>query len=98
MPPMQGTDLQRIYNGIITDLLPNTYHLTPKGWRTSFGLTSDNVRCTSHEVKSACQPKGWRTSFGLTSAKLQQIFLLLKRIMKNNMMLWKNLCVMLVTD
>ena len=24
---------------------------------TSFGLTSDHVRCTSHEVKSACHPK-----------------------------------------
>ena len=38
----------------------------PKGWCTSFGLTSDNVRSTSHAVKSACQPKGWCTSFGLT--------------------------------
>ena len=43
----------------------------PKGRRTSFGLTIDNVLSTSHEVKSACQPKGWRTSFGLTSAKVQ---------------------------
>ena len=36
-----------------------------------FLFSCDNVRSTSHAVKSACQPKGWRTSFGLTSAKLQ---------------------------
>ena len=88
MSPMQGTDLQRTYNGFTTVLQRTysvvpvtaiTYHTTP-----ITQLTSDHVRCTSHEVKSACQPKGWRTSFGLTSAKLQQISLEQKEMREKN--------------
>ena len=64
---------------------------------TTFGLTSDNVRSTSHEVKSACQPKGWRTSFGLTSAKLQQFSQMSQLTTEKYMLDSKNLHSMPVT-